>query len=150
MPRLIFFGLSQKAIIDKMDGNVSMIVLLHAIHIQFPEGQTVPIDMVAPLPWASVATWHPEAEDTDKAFQSKIELLSPSGAVHTTLVGEPFMLPGRVYTSVSNSPVTPVGEQGIYTVKAYLREIAEGSDWNEHGQAEISVFHILQKEGQGG
>ena len=141
MPQLIFFGSCQKAIIDKRDGSVSMITLLHSMKIQVPIGILVPEDAAASVTWATVATWFRSEEDEDKTFQPKIEILYPSGDVFLSIEGEPFILQEVSYTTTTNSNGFPIGQQGIYTIRVLLREVSE-EKWEEKGSCPVEVSHI--------
>lgn len=142
MPRLMFFGTCQKAIIDRSDGNVSMIGLLHSIVIKMPAASVLPDDALVPATWASVASWVREADDQEKTFQSKVELFSSSGEIFTTVEGDPFTIHTPSYSTTTNSNGFPVGQQGIYTIKVSLKEVGE-DQWEEKGSCTIEVSHVF-------
>jgi hypothetical protein len=145
MPRLIFFGVCQKAIIDKQDGNVSMITLLHSITVQIVGEEDLPADAMIQAPWATVATWWREPADEGRTFQPRVELLFPSDEhAIPPIDGDPFIPETVTYTTVTNAIGLPVARQGSYTVRVSLREVGS-SEWHIAGTVPLEILFQRQE-----
>ena len=118
-----------------------MITLLNSLKIQGIPEQSDISEMVIPLPWATVSSWLRELEDEDKTFQTKIELLSPSGQVRLAVESDPFVVPEPVVTTTTNSPVLPIAEPGVYTIKLYFKEVDE-IEWEVRGSCIIDIAYV--------
>jgi hypothetical protein len=144
MPRLIFFGVCQKAIIDRQDGNVSLITLLNSITVQVLGDTQIPHDAMLTAQWSTAATWHREPDDDGKTFQSRIELVFPSGEMATPpIFGEPFESVAITNTTVTSANLLPIGEAGEYTVRISLREVGT-NDWQDAGNIPLDIEYQRQ------
>jgi len=147
MPRLLLFGLCQKAIIDRQEGAVSMIALLGKLRIQTDSEELEFPNSTLPIQWSAVASWGQEQEDGEKLFQTKIELYSPSGDLKFTAGGQPFVMNEWSIQSVIMGFGLPYSEQGVYTAKLFLRE--DGiEDWKEVSSYpfHLQVIRVTQPE----
>ena len=141
MPRLTFFGVCQKAIVDRQDGNVSMISLLHSITVQIAGEEELPEDAAVPALWATVATWLREPSDEGRTFQSRVELLSPSGELAIPPIdGEPFNPVTITNTTITNAMGLPASQPGRYTVRVSLREVGT-AEWHEAGAIPLEIVY---------
>src|SRR5947209_18596346 len=121
MPRLIMFGVCQKAIVDRDQGGVSMISLMSVFQLRTVAGLPSAPDLVIPLAWATVASWFREDDDAEHEFQPRIDVVWPNGEVAVEIPGSPFRMGHPAVQSVTNQIGLPVGQQGLYSMRIYLR-----------------------------
>jgi len=147
MPRLLLFGLCQKAIIDRQEGAVSMIALIGKLRIQTDSEAAEFPNSTVPIPWSAVASWVQEQDDGEKLFQTKIELYLPSGELKFTADGQPFVMNDWSIQSLIMGFGLPYSEQGVYTVKLFLREDGV-EDWNEVSSYpfHLQIIHVTPPE----
>ena len=138
MPRLILFGMCKKAITDRDDFSVSMITLLHGLTANSEEPITP--DAVIPFDWSIVTGWIKAPEDDGKTFEQRIQIHMPDG----TQTGEAviaFKISKRSHHNTTNGNAFPVGQIGEYHIQLWLREVAEGKEWEHISDYPFEVIH---------
>lgn len=144
MPRLLLFGVCQKAIMDRQNNLVSMIEIVSRLQLITEAGNPLPREAVGPVQWGTVASLLPEEGDKDKVHQTQIEVFSPSGEKKLDIPGEPFTLVDRAVQTITNASGFPIGEAGVYSIKLLLREVSS-DDWTEIANYPLEVIHIEKK-----
>ncbi len=145
MPKLLFFGICQKVLEDSQERLISMINLMSGFRLGVRAKEPVPPAASVPMAWAAVCSWLRASEDEGKTFQPKTEIVSPSGEIKISSEGQPFaMKEGALHTWVVGQGF-PVAEQGIYSIKLFLREVGTEA-WEEVSSFPFDVMHIEQKD----
>lgn len=152
MPRLIIFGICQKAIMDKLDNTISMIGLFNSVTVQIPAEENVPDNAMIQLSWSAIASWKRNLpEDDGKTFQQKVQVFLPNNELFASAIAESqlFGMEGTFSNIIQTSQGFPIGYQGSYTVKVYLREVkpdgSEISEWEERGSAPFDIIYFIQE-----
>lgn len=144
MPRLLVYGICQKAIIDREDSTVSMISILSGISVTVKAGIIEP-DAAILLPWGAVTTWLRLPDDENKAYEQKIDVLSPNGDVSGESV-VPFVMNRRSHQNAVSVNGFPVGIQGEYKVRLWLRETQhQDQPWTIIADYPVEVTHIAEE-----
>lgn len=146
MPRLLLFGVCQKAIMDSQSNLVSMIEIVSRLQLIIPAGNPLAPDTIAPVQWGTVASLLNEDGDEGKIFQTQIEVFSPSGEKKLEIPGEPFPLIDRAVQTITNAFGFPIGEAGVYSIKLFLREVSK-DDWKEIANYPLVIAHV-EKNGE--
>ncbi len=79
MPRLGSFLVCEKIIQDQL-GKPTLISLFQKIGAVVPEGQDVPKDTIAGVPWAIFCEWFFAEEELNKQWDQVLEVLLPDGS----------------------------------------------------------------------
>lgn len=138
MPRLILFGMCKRAITDRDDFSVSLITLLYGITTDSDE--PIPPDAVIPFDWSVVTAWIKSPQDETKTFEQRIEIHTPDGT-QTGEADTTFKISKRSHSNIINGNAFPVGQTGEYQVKLWLREVAEGKEWEHIADYPFEVIH---------
>lgn len=144
MPRLLLFGVCQKAIMDRQSSLVSMIEIISRLQLIIPAGNPLPADTIGPVQWGTAASLLPEDGDEGKVFQTQVEIFSPSGEKKIEIPGEPFTAADRAVQTITNAFGFPIGEAGVYSIKLFLREVSK-DDWKEIFNYPLEVIYTEQK-----
>ena len=139
MPRLLFFVVCQKSIIDRDSGELTMIGTVNGVRFLVPESTPIPPDAVIAYSWAAICSWLRLPEDEGKTFDQRLEIRSPSG--HLKGFSEiPLVLTTKTYNTNSVSQTFPGGEAGEYSLVLLLRE-SGSSEWKEIATYPLDVIH---------
>jgi hypothetical protein len=153
MPRLVLFGVCQKAIWDAEENSASLISLISGVYVSpsdvkralNEENQGGNQLMIAPLRWAAVSVWRSEEGDAGKTFEQRIEIVDPLSRIAGGGV-VPFVLepPASVNTVRVNGDAVPIGAPGQLLFKLFLREVVEGSDWRVMAEYPVDINHAQE------
>ena len=139
MPKPLLFTACQKAIIDRADGNISLITILNGFTAFLPPDGPIAEDTVIAIPWAAVTVWEREDDDEGKTFHQTLRVVKPDG----TEDGEgelTFTFSERVHTNTMTANAFPAGQEGIHHIQLLVRE--EGVEgWNKVASYPIEVRH---------
>ena len=141
MPRLLTFGVCQKAIVSKFDDSISMINLLFGCTVTLDD--LIPIqDVAVPFEWAAVSAWLIESNDNNKTYEQKINIYYPNGAsAGESIIA--FKFNARSHQNMIASNNFPVGQAGEYILRLSVRELAnEEEEWKIVSEYPFEVIHI--------
>jgi hypothetical protein len=151
MPRLVLFGVCQKAIWDGEDRAVSLIAVMGGINVRRADIQSVQDGednnenqvIAAPHSWSAVAIWRANPGDEERTFEQKVEVVDPlervSGGASTPFVVQPN---AALHTVRVGGEVLPVGVAGQCRFRLSLREAIEGSEWSVMTEYPLDVTHV--------
>lgn len=127
MSRLGSFLLSEKFIIDQ-SGKPSLIGIFQKITSHVPDGQEVPKEAMAALPWVIFTEWFFSEEERQQQWTQAIEVLLPDGSA-TPIRGKLKItsldssgLGSRCYVSLLGMPIA---KQGLASVNVWLENDSE-------------------------
>lgn len=145
MPKVQLFGICQKAIVDQNDQSITMVALLGNLNIQTSFNEPVLENTMLPFPWAVVCSWIRTESDSNITFESKIELISPSGKIAMTALGAPFSMIERNMQSVISGIGIPLTEAGVCEFKLFIRPSGT-IDWVEMSSYSFEMRVEIQSQ----
>lgn len=138
MPRLLLFGICQKAIVDRSDETVSLIALIPGITVQLDSKGAIP-DYIAMF-WGGAAIWLRIPEDDGKTYEQRVTIVSPSGK-EVGGTSYTFSLLNRTQQNIISGNQFPSAEAGEYDIQLWLREVGEENEWQRITSYPIEIQH---------
>ncbi len=145
MPRLLLFAPCIKSIVDKDEGNISLIAVIESVRAQIPPSEPIPSRAVAPIQWSAVSSWLGLPEDAGKRFEQRVQLITPDQmeAISAVVPFEMTMRTHHVMTSINAFPVSQTGE---LILRLQIHEVGESHEWETVAEYPILVVHAVQGE----
>ncbi len=140
MPRLLFFAVCQKPIIDREDGSISLMTIINGLKLPAQVEQPVSSDAATSFGWGAVAQWRQVPEDAGKTYEQRIQIIRPDG----TGSGDSVILFAfleNIHTNAIRGDSFPVGPSGEYTVRLSVREVGDQNEWEDVANWPIDVIH---------
>ncbi len=136
MPRLLLFVPSEKAILSAEENTVSLISVLEEINVSKPPDSNT----VVPLRWSVVALWQQLANEEGKTYEQRTSLVFPDGKETAEAILR-LEFDKQKYRTTVNINAFPVGQEGTYTLKIWLREVGD-DPWKEITNYPIIVTYL--------
>lgn len=117
----------EKVILSQPDGVPSLISLFSKILVTVPEEVVeIPKNSVAPKEWVIYAAWDPEPGDEDKSYMFCSQILYPDqsefGEVRKIKINVERGKRSQLTLQILGFPI---GQTGVYTVRAWVEERGE-------------------------
>jgi hypothetical protein len=141
MPQLRVFAACQQVLVNLEDRSVSLISLLDTVRVEIPEGEALPFNMAIPFKWSGFALWHRQAEEEQKRFEQRLELLLPNGELAAYLE-QTFQMPKERHRVFGVFDKLIVEQEGECLVKLLLREAGSEEEWQEISEYPITIEHV--------
>ena len=149
MPRLLFFVPAEKALIERDDSSLSLISVIGGITVNVtPDGKDLPEDAGIPFRWAVAAMWLRQPDDEDKAFEQRVDVVSPSNKVTGGAVSA-FTMSRRTHYNVVRGEGFPVAQPGQYHLRLSLRETGKDAEWEVVSEYPLEIIHNPSDENLG-
>lgn len=143
MLRLVAFLACERVVVDSATNTVSISAIMEELAISVPQALLpVPAESAAPMSWSVFSMWNRDDNDPRTPFETKVELLLPSGRVALEL--PPFEQDFENFTKRSQRLISqingfPIGEPGR------LRLVLKCKMRGETEFVEVAVYPILLK-----
>lgn len=112
----------EKVIINQ-DGVPSLIGLFNKIIIAVPNVEELPKNAVAPYPWAVFPAWDVEPGDELKEYDFCVLILYPDKSQFGEVMKSKLKIETNKRSQIKVEVLGfPVGQQGPYTIRAWLEE----------------------------
>ena len=144
MPRVTYFIVCNRSIVDVLDNQISLVALLETINVPLPPGAAVPERSYTPITWSAVARWERLPEDADKTFEQRTQLIEPGGQEVLHQVST-FDMTQRGQRIIVNGTGFPVAQPGLYVFRISLRQAESDQPWQPVAEYPIQVIHLTPK-----
>ena len=139
MPKLLFFVPCERAIVDDIGKQVSMISVLESLNVNL--GEKIPEDAGLPLPWMTLSFWRRIEGEEDKNFEERLQVISPNGEVYAedVVAFNMHKLNHRVRHTIIG---IRVGIAGDTLVRLSVRAKDNNEEWRQVAEFPIHVRHL--------
>jgi hypothetical protein len=143
MPKLLFFVPCERAIVDDIGKQVSMISVLESLTVNL--GENLPEDAGLPLQWMTLAFWRREEGEENKDFEERLQVIAPNGETYAedVLAFNMHKLNHRVRHTILG---VRVGIAGDTIVRLSVRAKDSNEEWRIVAEFPIHVRHLPSEE----
>jgi hypothetical protein len=145
MLKLLIFLPCEKVILAKQ-GQASLIGVLELIQVNV--AKDLPLDALIPFRWSVLTLWIREEEVAEPIkYEQDIQLIRPDGTNALKATAN-FQVTNdhEHFRQVADIPAFPVGVEGRYTCKLFLRKAETEEEWKEMGWFPIHVKHLNNED----